>query len=37
MFVYTRSGLVPTYFLGVLDKCLPTTQVKLNYKALAQR
>lgn len=30
MFVYTRSGLVPAYFLGVLDKCLPTTQVKVK-------
>jgi hypothetical protein len=26
IFVYTKSGLVPTYFLGVLDKCSPTNQ-----------
>ena len=28
LFIYTQSGLVPTYFLGVLDKSSPNIQVR---------
>ena len=32
-FFYTQSGLLPTYYLGVLDRCSPNYQVCLVFSA----